>query len=70
MNQVGTSVIRIEDLAKYYVMGDSVVHALDGVSLEISSGEFVAITGSSGSGKSTMMHLIGCLERPTRVGMN
>jgi len=66
MNHAGIPAIRIEDLAKYYVMGDSVVHALDGVSLEVHPGEFVAITGSSGSGKSTMMHLIGCLERPTR----
>ncbi len=59
-------VIRFEDLAKYYAMGESVVRALDGVSLTIQQGEFVAITGASGSGKSTMMHLIGCLERPTR----
>jgi putative ABC transport system ATP-binding protein len=59
-------VIRAEDLAKYYTMGDSVVHALDGVNLTIDPGELVAITGPSGSGKSTMMHLIGCLERPTR----
>jgi ABC-type lipoprotein export system ATPase subunit len=66
MNQTDVPAIRIEDLAKYYVMGDSVVHALDGVTLTVQSGEFVAITGSSGSGKSTMMHLLGCLERPTR----
>ncbi|QOJ16043.1 MAG: ABC transporter ATP-binding protein [Planctomycetia bacterium] len=46
-------------------MGDTDVRALDGVSLKIEQGEFVAITGASGSGKSTMMHLLGCLDRPT-----
>ncbi len=46
-------------------MGDTVVRALDGVDLDIERGEFVAITGASGSGKSTMMHLLGCLDRPT-----
>ncbi|HOA73445.1 MAG TPA: ABC transporter ATP-binding protein [Phycisphaerae bacterium] len=57
--------IRIEGLTKYYKMGDSIVHALDGVDLHVTAGEFVSITGASGSGKSTMMHLIGCLDRPT-----
>jgi putative ABC transport system ATP-binding protein len=46
-------------------MGDSIVRALDGVDLEIERGEFVAITGASGSGKSTIMHMLGCLDRPT-----
>ncbi len=58
--------IRIEQLTKLYQMGDSVVRALDGVDLHIRKGEFVSITGASGSGKSTMMHLIGCLDRPTQ----
>ena len=57
--------IRIEGITKHYRMGDSVVHALDGVDLTVEKGEFVSITGASGSGKSTMMHLIGCLDRPT-----
>lgn len=57
--------IRIRGLTKLYRMGESIVRALDGVDLDIERGEFVAITGASGSGKSTMMHLIGCLDRPT-----
>lgn len=57
--------IRVFQLSKLYPMGDSVVHALDGVDLAIDAGEFVSITGASGSGKSTLMHLLGCLDRPT-----
>lgn len=57
--------IEIIGLKKYYQMGDSIVRALDGVDLRIEEGEFVSLTGASGSGKSTMMHLIGCLDRPT-----
>jgi putative ABC transport system ATP-binding protein len=58
--------IGIEGLTKFYTMGDSVVHALDGVDLAVKAGEFLSITGASGSGKSTIMHLIGCLDRPTK----
>ncbi len=59
------ALIEVRGLTKLYRMGDAVVHALDGVDLNIDRGEFVAITGASGSGKSTMMHLLGCLDRPT-----
>jgi putative ABC transport system ATP-binding protein len=57
--------IQIRQLSKIYQMGETEVRALDGVDLEINAGEFVSITGASGSGKSTMMHLLGCLDRPT-----
>ena len=57
--------IQAKDLTKIYKMDGEEVHALDGVSLDIASGEYVAIMGPSGSGKSTLMNLLGCLDTPT-----
>ena len=58
-------VVRLIDLTRSFQLGDTEVRALQGVSVSINHGEFVAIMGSSGSGKSTMMNIIGCLDRPT-----
>lgn len=57
--------IELSNVYKIYQMGDQAVHALDGVDLTIDAGEFVAIVGQSGSGKSTAMNIIGCLDVPT-----
>ncbi len=58
-------VIRVEDVHKYYQLGETQVHALRGVSVGIKRGEFVAIMGASGSGKSTFMNMLGCLDKPS-----
>ena len=63
--QGSARVIRVADVHKYYELGETRVHALRGVSVEIVSGEFVAIMGASGSGKSTFMNILGCLDRPS-----
>lgn len=59
-------VIRFRDVYRTYEMGDQVLHALDRVDMDISRNEYVAIVGASGSGKSTMMNIIGCLDRVTK----
>ncbi|MGO8929275.1 MAG: ABC transporter ATP-binding protein [Limisphaerales bacterium] len=59
------TVIQLQDIHKTYHTGEVDVQAVRGVSLEVSEGEFVALMGASGSGKSTMMNIIGCLDRPT-----
>lgn len=62
---MGDTLIRVEDLCKIYNPGENEVRALDHVNLEIKKGEFVAIIGQSGSGKSTFMNMLGCLDVPT-----
>src|SRR5262245_62802301 len=59
------TLLQTENLKKHYRMGDTVVRALDGVSISVSNGEFLALQGTSGSGKSTLLNLIAGLDHPT-----
>ena len=61
-----STVIQFRNVYRTYKMGDQTLNALDGVDLDISRNEYVAIVGASGSGKSTMMNIIGCLDRATK----
>ncbi len=62
----GSELIRLRDVSKHYQMGSQTVRALDGISVEIRRGDWVSFIGSSGSGKSTILNILGCLDRPSR----
>ncbi len=57
--------LKLRDITKHYTVGAELIRALDGVDLDVAEGEYVALMGASGSGKSTMMNILGCLDRPT-----
>ena len=59
------NLITLDNICKYYVMGDQTVKALDEINLSIKENEYIAFIGSSGSGKSTMMNILGCLDKPS-----
>jgi ABC-type lipoprotein export system ATPase subunit len=65
IQQPTEATICVLDLHKYYDLGETRVHALRGITMDISTGEFVAIMGASGSGKSTFMNILGCLDKPS-----
>jgi putative ABC transport system ATP-binding protein len=61
----GERLIQVQDVHKYYELGETRVHALRGISVDVRRGEFVAVMGASGSGKSTFMNIVGCLDKPS-----
>jgi putative ABC transport system ATP-binding protein len=65
LDSAGDALIRIREVHKYYELGETRVHALRGVSVDVRGGEFVAIMGASGGGKSTFMNILGCLDKPS-----
>jgi putative ABC transport system ATP-binding protein len=65
IQELMSEIIRTSDIARRYVMGSEVIHALKSISIQIDKGEYVAFMGPSGSGKSTLMNIIGCLDSPT-----
>ena len=64
MNQTASALIRLEQVSRIYKVGNQSIRALDAVDLDIHAGEFVAVMGRSGSGKSTMLNMLGCMDRP------
>ena len=60
-----STVITVRNLTKTYIVGEVQVKALRGINLDVQPGEFLAVSGTSGSGKSTFMHIVGCLDKPT-----
>lgn len=60
------SILELRNISKHYLMGETVVRALDGISLKINKGELISIIGPSGSGKSTLLHILGLLDKPTK----
>ncbi|MDE7198516.1 MAG: ATP-binding cassette domain-containing protein, partial [Lachnospiraceae bacterium] len=65
MKKTSDSILKTEDLCKFYGSGDNLVKAVDHINLQIRQGEFLSIVGKSGSGKSTLLHMLGALDNPT-----